>query len=99
MSIEVEFPESLIEGPKTHMASLSLKKVDDDDVKSSDERDEEEARNAEAIRRAKLFPNTIQKQKCCPQILVVDDYEFNIHALTLMLKSYKLKCDCAVNGR
>ena len=46
-----------------------------------------------------LFPKTIQKQECHPQILVVDDYEFNIHALTLMLKSYKLKCDCAVNGK
>jgi len=64
-----------------------------------DDSENEEAGNAEAVRRAKLFPNTIQKQKCCPQILVVDDYEFNIHALTLMLKSYKLKCDCAVNGR
>jgi CheY-like chemotaxis protein len=30
--------------------------------------------------------------------LVADDNEFNIHALTLMLKSYKLKVDCAVNG-
>ena len=54
---------------------------------------------ADDRRIASLFPNTIQKQKCCPKILVVDDYEFNIHALTLMLKSYKLKCDCAVNGR
>ena len=95
MSIEVEFPESLIEGPKTPI----MKKLSQNDDESNDDEEDEEDGDAEAVRRAKLFPNTIQKQKCCPQILVVDDYEFNIHALTLMLKSYKLKCDCAVNGR
>ena len=35
---------------------------------------------------------------CCPQILIVDDNEFNIHALTLLLQTINAQSDFALNG-
>jgi len=83
---QIVLPESLIEGPNIKQDTNVLLKPFVLTPRSKRKR------------RDRLFPNTLQKQKCCAQILVVDDCEFNIHALTLMLKSYKLKVDCAVNG-
>ncbi len=35
---------------------------------------------------------------CCPRILVVDDDEFNIHALTVLLEHFGQLSDSALNG-
>ena len=85
---QIVLPESLIEGPNILNPSVVLpRKIRPKNIVENP-----------ADVGDRLFPNTLEKQKCCAQILVVDDHEFNIHALTLMLKSYKLKVDCAVNG-
>ena len=41
----------------------------------------------------------IQESCTCPPVMVVDDDPFNITALEQHLSKFKIKCDCAFNGK
>ena len=42
---------------------------------------------------------SIPEKTSCPKILIVDDDEFNIKALTLLLETFKFTRDFALNGK
>jgi PleD family two-component response regulator len=46
------------------------------------------------------FSSSQRNEKCCPQILIVDDNEFNIQALSFLLESMAgVASDIAMSGR
>ena len=46
-----------------------------------------------------LQKEVYMKDSCCPKILIVDDDEFNIHALSMVLKEQGFTCDTALHGK